>query len=362
VTKIPSPSAAPEGNCYNAAAQISDEKILSDLAGALDRSLPVPLGVQLRGLIEFGIALGELPAGRRLPSVRELAQRAGLAHMTVATVYRDLRKAGLIEAKAGAGTYVADGHGSDGLRSSGMRKIRRRIEALFEEAKELGLSPSVVSALVNGRAARGRMQTRPLRLVMVGNFVETTRHYADRIKEHLGGDDTIAVTTVDALQAGQTFPGPCDACITLAHRRSEVEHLIPSGIPVVGLSFIPAEETRSRLAAIDPLARVGLVSVFPEFMALMKPGVQRFAPHVSDIDVRMLTAPDLEAFLATIDVAIYASGAEATIRKLLPANRQAMEFRYVPDPHAIRTTLLPVLERLRSSTIGQTVRQEEEAS
>jgi hypothetical protein len=67
VPKIPSPPAAPEGNCYNDAAQVPDEKILSDLAGALDRSLPVPLGVQLRGLIEFGIALGELPAGRRLP-------------------------------------------------------------------------------------------------------------------------------------------------------------------------------------------------------------------------------------------------------------------------------------------------------
>lgn len=328
-------------------------RILSNLAGALDRTLPVPLGVQLRGLIEFGIALGELPAGQRLPSVRELAEHAGIAHMTVATVYQELRKAGLIEAKPGAGTYVGDGHGSEGLRSSAMRKIQRRIETLFNEAEELGLAPSVVSSLVNARAARGRTHTRPLYLVMVGNFTRTTQNYADRIQEYLGLGDTIAVTTVDELQAGKTFPQPCDVCITLAHRRSEVEHLIPSGIPVVGLSFIPAEETRAQLAVIDPMARVGIVSIFPEFMALMKPGVLRFAPHVTDVDVRMITAPDLEAFLSQVDVAIYASGAEAKIKELLPPGRQAMEFRYVPDPHAIRANLLPVLERLRSSNVRQ---------
>ena len=30
----------------------------------IDRDLPVPLGVQLRGLIEYGIACGELRAGQ----------------------------------------------------------------------------------------------------------------------------------------------------------------------------------------------------------------------------------------------------------------------------------------------------------
>ncbi|MGO4706202.1 GntR family transcriptional regulator [Microvirga sp. 2MCAF38] len=356
--KTPSSPDISDGICYNKTEQTPDEKILTNLAAALDRTLPVPLGIQLRGLIEFGIALGELPSGQRLPSVRELAERAGIAHMTVATVYRELREAGLIEAKPGAGTYVGDGHSSDGLRSSAMRKIQRRVETLFNEAEELGLAPSVVSSLVNARAARGRAQTRPLHLVMVGNFIETTRQYADRIREYLEPGDSITVTTVDALQAGESFPQPCDVCITLAHRRGEVEHLLPTSIPVVGLSFIPSEETRAQLAMIDPMARVGIVSIFPEFMALMKPGVLRFAPHVSDVDVRLLTAPDLEAFLASVDVAIYASGAEAKVKQLLPPDRQATEFRYVPDPHAIRATLLPVLERARSAN----AQQEEEPS
>ena len=58
---------------------------------------------------------------------------------------------------------------------------------------------------MNARAARGPTPTRPLRLVMVGNFVDTTQQYANRIQDHLGSDDTIVVTTVDALHAETSF-------------------------------------------------------------------------------------------------------------------------------------------------------------
>ena len=71
---------------------------------SVDRDLPVPLGVQLRGLIEYGIACGELVPGDRLPSVRELADPLGVAPMTVSQVYA--RIAGgraCIEAQRGAG-------------------------------------------------------------------------------------------------------------------------------------------------------------------------------------------------------------------------------------------------------------------
>lgn len=331
-----------------------DAQTLAQLAGSLDRSLPVPLAIQLRGLIEFGIALGELPAGQRLPSVREFAEHAGIAPMTVSSVYRELRLAGLIETRPGAGTYVGDGHRSDGLRSSAMRKLQRRIDRLLAESEALGLAPSLVASLVNARAARSRMSgvaMQGLRILMVGNFLETTEKYAERIRTHLAAGDSITATTVAALKPRAAEPFPYDLCVTLAHRRGELENLLPAGVPVVGLSFIPAEETRALLAAIDPMARVGIVSVFPEFMALMKLGVARFTPHVSGADLRLLTAPDIEAFVKGIDVLIYASGAGDVLRHL-PSDRQAIEFRYVPDPHAIQETLIPAIERLRTQGIA----------
>ncbi|MCX7232295.1 MAG: GntR family transcriptional regulator [Burkholderiales bacterium] len=165
-------------------AEAPSASMLANLAGSLDRALPVPLGTQLRGLIEFGIALGELSPGQRLPSVRELAGRANVAPMTVATVYTELRLSGLIETKPGAGTFVADGHRSDGLRSTAMRTLQRRVDRLLREAEALGLAPSLVASLVNARVARSRPTSRALRLVMVGNFLDTTQKYADRISTY----------------------------------------------------------------------------------------------------------------------------------------------------------------------------------
>ncbi len=331
-------------------APVDAETVLVTLADALDRSLPVPLATQLRGLIEFGIALGELPAGQRLPSVREFAERAGIAPMTVSGVYRELRLTGLIETRPGAGTYVGDGHRSDGLRSSAMRKLQRRIDRLLAEAQALGLAPSVVASLVNARAAHSRQPSPGLRVLMVGNFLDVTQKYVERIRGFLPSGDSISATTIDAFKAQPpTAPLAFDLCVTLAHRRGELENLLPAGFPVVGLSFIPAEDTRLQLAAIDPMARVGIVSVFPEFMVLMKQGVARFTPHVSGADVRLVTAPDLQDFVRGLDVLIYASGA-SHIREHLQEGRRAIEFQYVPDPHAIQQTLIPAIERLRSPT------------
>ena len=72
---------------------------------AVDHSLPVALGVQLRGLIEYGVACGQLMPGDRLPSVRDMATQLGIAPMTVSNVYAGLQEAGLIEAHRGQGTY-----------------------------------------------------------------------------------------------------------------------------------------------------------------------------------------------------------------------------------------------------------------
>lgn len=352
-TRMTPPAGVPAGGLDAAEPGTEAQHILAQLAGSLDRSLPVPLGTQLRGLIEFGIALGELPAGQRLPSVRELAEQAGIAPMTVSSVYRELRLSGLIETRPGAGTYVGDGHRSDGLRSSAMRKLQRRIDRLLAEAQALGLAPSLVASLVNARAARSHPPVQGLRVLMVGTFLDTTEKYVERIRGHLKPGDTINATTVDAFRAVASQPFHHDICVTLAHRRGELEKLLPEGVPVVGLSFIPAEETRALLAAIDPMARVGIVSVFPEFMALMKQGVSRFTPHVSSADVRLAAAPDIETFVHGIDVLIYASGAGDVLRHL-PSDRQAIEFRYVPDPHAIQETLIPAIERLRTQGVATT--------
>lgn len=327
------------------------DQILSMLASGLDRDLPVQLGVQLRGLIQYGIALGDLPAGMKLPSVRELADRAGVAPMTVVGVYNELKQAKLIETRGSAGTFVAQ---TETLPASALlEKLNPAIDSLLQLGKSLGVDAPRIAALINARATHNRFkQARPLRLVLVGLFTEATTAYADHIRPQLPETDTLAWTTIEALRNGAPMP-EADIVLTLANRRAEVEGLIGQDIPVVGLSFIPSEQTRSRLAGLDPSARVGIISIFPEFMALMKPGVMRFSPHVASTAVTMADAPDLEEFIAKVDVIVYATGLD-WIATQYGTDRQVFEYRHAPDSNFIQNHVLPLLEELRQQTAQET--------
>ena len=67
-----------------------------------------PLFEQLRVQIIEAVRAGALPAGTRLPTVRDLAGRLGLAANTVARAYREMEAAGIVETRGRSGTFVAD--------------------------------------------------------------------------------------------------------------------------------------------------------------------------------------------------------------------------------------------------------------
>ena len=74
----------------------------------VDSSSAVPPYDQIRGQIATMIATGLLPAGRRLPSIRQLAADLGLAGGTVARAFRELEQAGFIVSRGRHGTFVTE--------------------------------------------------------------------------------------------------------------------------------------------------------------------------------------------------------------------------------------------------------------
>jgi DNA-binding GntR family transcriptional regulator len=63
---------------------------------------------QLASVLRDRIRNGELPAGRRLPSEKDLHDEFGLARETIRRALAVLRQEGLIEVRQGHGTYVVD--------------------------------------------------------------------------------------------------------------------------------------------------------------------------------------------------------------------------------------------------------------
>ncbi|RKE18713.1 GntR family transcriptional regulator [Streptomyces sp. TLI_171] len=73
----------------------------------IDHQSPTPPYEQVRSQIADQARTGELPVGRKLPTVRALAEELGLAANTVARAYRELEADGVVETRGRAGTTVA---------------------------------------------------------------------------------------------------------------------------------------------------------------------------------------------------------------------------------------------------------------
>ena len=73
---------------------------------SIDRGTRTPLGAQLAGRIRTAVEDGTLVPGDRLPSVRELADIAGVNVNTVRAVYARLESEGRVSSEQGRGTFV----------------------------------------------------------------------------------------------------------------------------------------------------------------------------------------------------------------------------------------------------------------
>jgi DNA-binding transcriptional regulator YhcF (GntR family) len=72
----------------------------------VDRGTGIPLGAQLAGRIRAAVQSGALVPGARVPSVRELADVAGVNVNTARAVYARLESEGVVRSEQGRGTFV----------------------------------------------------------------------------------------------------------------------------------------------------------------------------------------------------------------------------------------------------------------
>ncbi|MFN4128751.1 MAG: GntR family transcriptional regulator [Paracoccaceae bacterium] len=323
------------------------DEAFSRIARAIDRASSIPVAVQLRGALEYGIGTGEIPAGARLPSVRNLAQTLGLSPVTVSHVYATLQSAGHIEGRIGSGTFVAESRELSRPRPEQLRELESRIGELVRLGASIGLTPAELAFRITGTPTAPR---RGMRLLMLGKFQDATEFYAQEIRRHLGGGDEILARTIQPLSDHQR--PPVDRVVAARPSRAAAEALFP-GTPVVGITLIPNETTRVALAAIPPEAHVAVVSYFPDFMTIMKTGIMRFAPHVTQMTAMVRDDPGLPGLLNRADVLIHSTGADY-LRDQFAPNKAAVEYRHTPDNNSIRSELLPAIEARRARAAGQT--------
>jgi GntR family transcriptional regulator len=101
---------------------------------------PTPLYAQLARAIQFAIATGKLRIGEQLPTVRQLAVDLRVNANTVAKVYAELERTGILETRRGVGTFVCARHFEARESHSRENRLRDFTDRFIAEAGGLGFS------------------------------------------------------------------------------------------------------------------------------------------------------------------------------------------------------------------------------
>jgi GntR family transcriptional regulator len=116
---------------------------------------PTPLYAQLERSIRLGIATGRLQPDMQLPTVRQLAVDLCINANTVAKVYRDLERAGLLETRRGVGTFIKTPQPEVMPAAERKRLLKEFADRFLAEAAMQGFGAEEMLSHVKARLAKG---------------------------------------------------------------------------------------------------------------------------------------------------------------------------------------------------------------
>ena len=123
---------------------------------AIDPRDRTPIYAQLERALRAAIAAGRLRAGDQLPTVRQLAVDLRINANTVARVYSELERAGVLETRRGVGSFVS----ATPERARSAREHERRLRAfvtrVLADADAAGFS---LDDVVGGLASHQQRET-----------------------------------------------------------------------------------------------------------------------------------------------------------------------------------------------------------
>ena len=123
---------------------------------------PTPIYAQLERAIRLGIATGRLQPDAQLPTVRQLAVDLGINANTVAKVYRDLERAGVLETRRGVGTFINKPQPDVMPAGERERLMKALADRFLAEAAMHGFTADEFLAHLSGRLAKEKDSYAPL--------------------------------------------------------------------------------------------------------------------------------------------------------------------------------------------------------
>jgi DNA-binding transcriptional regulator YhcF (GntR family) len=296
---------------------------------AVRRGDPAPIARQIADQIAALIRSGALAAGEQLPPVRVLAGFLRVNRNTVAKVYRDLEREGVIESSRGRGTFVTTA--GTAVPPGDRAALAAYADRLLAEAGARGWDVGEVHGLIDRRAAERRDGARSPRVGFVecngSDLAYFTRQLSARLRTPL-----IPVLLADL--PGRA--GGLDIVATTLFHVEEVRARLPAH-QVIGLMAAPDFRTLDDVAHLPPDERIALVCATQEGVDSKERSIRAVGIARTRIRTATLARPDrLRAALRGADVLLASPKVLERLAGQIPARVRVIPFASVLGEGAVR--------------------------
>ena len=264
---------------------------------------------QLREVLVHRIASGQYPIGAQLPGTRELAVEIGANRNTVAKVFGELVREGLLQIVPGRGAFVV-GRLDPTTGHEPMEQVARALDDAVSRARLFGLPREAVLRLAEERINSLYDEGTP-RLA----FLECNPYDAQLVASEL--TTQLGAEVEPRLISSVPADGPVgfDVATTSLFHLEEVNRVLtPRGVQVVGVHTLPDPDALLALARLTGGTRVGVI-------ANNREGVERFAMMVqtySRSEVKTLVTPsdaELDELAAWAEVFVSSLSCAVQVRR-----------------------------------------------
>jgi GntR family transcriptional regulator len=149
----------------------------------LDKSSPIPIGVQIREQIKMLIGSGIYKYGQKLPSISALAASLDVNKNTIVTVLKDLESMGYIKCQRGKGAFVT----REDPKTEANDEIISKIDAVMREAIRKNITLNEVLNIVSARYSYSRSHRAIKALFLMGISRELVELNLKRLRESISG-------------------------------------------------------------------------------------------------------------------------------------------------------------------------------
>jgi DNA-binding transcriptional regulator YhcF (GntR family) len=220
----------------------------------------VTLREQLVTQFVLGILSGDLRAGQRLPSTRELARRFRLHPNTVSAGYRQLERERWVEFRRGSGVYVRDAKPDGG--AMGASEADQLLAQLFRSARRM----SVPLAAVRARLKQWLEWQPPDRFLLIEKDEELRRI----LKQEIQAAVTLPVsgTSLQDPLLVQALDGAIP--VSLPNGEKAVRQALPEGAELFVLQVRSVPASLANWLPAPTGALVGIASRWEGFLKLAR--------------------------------------------------------------------------------------------